>query len=466
MASTGITFSGFNSIDFSVVINALMNQAAQPLTELATRQNALKSQLSSFSQLSSKLANVQLAAESLSSSTALASYSSTVSDSSIFSASTTENSAPGHYDVVVQELARSQVTASASNAPDSNTTTVADGGSLSINGTAVNITGPVTLEGLAKAINGTTGVGVRAAVVQTGTSAFKLVLTGSNTGAANAFTVQNGLTGGSGVSFTDTDNDGLSGNSAADNAQQATDASLLVNNIQITSASNTVSTAVPGTTLTLLKKSPGTTVSLDVAQDNTALQNKVAAFVNSYNVLQKFVSDQGTLAAGGDTSSIARDPLLRSLRSTLRNTASAQYGSGQISYLSQIGVEFTRAGTLQFNTAKFKSALANGTTDIQSLIDGPHGNDGAFAAIKDLMTQYTQSSGMIDQAEERLNTQISRLDTQMAEMQRRLDLQRAALVKEYTAADLAMTTLKNQSSALSSFNTSSSSSSSSLSKSA
>ena len=124
MSSSGITFSGFNSIDFSVVINALMTQAAQPLTELANRQTALKSQLSSFSQLSAKLANVQLASESLSSSTALASYSSTVSDSSVFSASTTENSAAGHYDVVVQELARSQVTASATSSPDSNTTTV------------------------------------------------------------------------------------------------------------------------------------------------------------------------------------------------------------------------------------------------------------------------------------------------------------------------------------------------------
>jgi flagellar capping protein FliD len=48
----------------------------------------------------------------------------------------------------------------------------------------------------------------------------------------------------------------------------------------------------------------------------------------------------------------------------------------------------------------------------------------------------------------------------MADMQRRLDVQRAALLREYTAADVAMSQLKNQSGALSSFATSSSAGSS------
>lgn len=456
--STGITFSGFNDIDFNVVVNALMAQAAQPLTALQTRQTALKSQLSSFAQLTTKVSAVQTAAEALSSSNALGSYSSTLSDSSVFSAVTSTDSTPGHYDVVVNELARAQVTASASTAPDANTTTVADGGSLTINGTTVSISGAVTLQGLAQAINETSGIEATASVVQTGAGAFRLVLTGVATGAANGFTVQNGLTGGSGVTFTDTDNDGLAGSSAADNAVQATDASLLVNNLAITSASNTVKTAVPGTTLTLFRKSPGTTVSLDVGADSSALQDKVEAFVTAYNGLQKFASDQSLAAASGSPSSIARDPLLRALRSSLRSTLSSQYGTSGISYLSQMGVEFTRAGTLEFNATKFKAAIADGTASLDRLLNGTGNDDGAFGAVKSLMTQYTQSSGMIDQAEERLNKTISLLDRQMADMQRRLDIQRAAMAREYAAADLAMTQLKNQSGALAAFNTSSSSS--------
>jgi flagellar hook-associated protein 2 len=455
--STGITFSGFNDIDFNVVVNALMAQASQPLTALQTKQTALKSQLSSFAQLTAKVSAVQTAAEALASSNALSSYSSTLSDSSVFSAVTSTDSTPGHYDIVVNELARSQVTASASTAPDANTTTVADGGSLTINGTTVTLTGAVTLQGLAKAINETSGIQANASVVQTGAGAYRLVLTGTATGAANAFTVQNSLTGG-GVVFTDTDSDGTTGNSALDNAVQATDAQLTVNNLAITSASNTVKTAVPGTTLTLLRKSPGTSVSLEVSADSSALQEKVEAFVAAYNGLQKFASDQNLAAASGSTSSIARDPLLRALRNSLRSTLGGQYGTADISYLSQMGVEFTRSGTLQFNTTRFKAAIADGTAPLDRLLNGTGNDDGAFGAVKTLMTQYTQSSGMIDQAEERLNKTISLLDRQMADMQRRLDVQRAAMAREYAAADLAMTQLKNQSGALAAFNTSSSSS--------
>ncbi len=455
--STGITFSGFNDIDFNVVVNALMAQASQPLTALQTKQTALKSQLSSFAQLTTKVSAVQSAAEALASSNALGSYSSTLSDTSVFSAVTSTDSTPGHYDVVVNELARSQVTASASTSPDANTTTVADGGSLTINGTTVTLTGAVTLQGLAKAINETSGIQANASVVQTGAGAYRLVLTGTATGAANSFTVQNNLTGG-GVTFTDTDGDGTTGNSALDNAVQATDAQLTVNNLAITSASNTVKTAVPGTTLTLLRKSPGTSVSLDVSADSSALQEKVEAFVTAYNGLQKFASDQSLAAASGSTSSIARDPLLRALRNSLRSTLNGQFGTADISYLSQMGVEFTRAGTLQFNTTKFKAAVADGTAPLDRLLNGTGNDDGAFGAVKTLMAQYTQSSGMIDQAEERLNKTISLLDRQMADMQRRLDVQRAAMAREYAAADLAMTQLKNQSGALAAFNTSSSSS--------
>jgi flagellar hook-associated protein 2 len=458
--SSGITFSGFNSIDFNVVVNALMTQASQPLTALQTKQTALKSQLSTFDTLASKVAAVQSAADNLSSISDISGFAATLSDSTALTASAGAGAAAGHYDIVINELARAQVTASATSSADADTTAVADGGTITINGKPVTITGPVTMVGLAKAINATSDIGVSASVVQTGAGAYRLVLTGTSTGAANGFTIENALTGGSGVGFTDTDGDGLAGNSTADNAVQATDASLLVNNLAITSASNTVTSAVPGTTLTLLKKSPGTVVSLDVSADSSGLQTKLEAFVAAYNALQKFSSDQTVAAAGGSASSIARDPLLRSLRASLRSTLSSQYGTGDVSYLSQLGVEFTRTGTLQFNATRFQAATVNGIGAVSDVLVGSGSQTGAFGAVSTLMAEYTTASGMIPQARTRLNNQISSIDGQIDDMQRRLDLQRAALIREYTAADVAMSQLKNQSGALSSFANSSSSSSS------
>lgn len=459
--SSGITFSGFNNVDFTVVVNALMTQASQPLTNLQTKQTALKSQVSTFNTLSTKLNAIENAAEDLSSLAALNSYTASVSDSSVFTASASEESAPGKYDVVVRELARAQVTASASTAPDSTTTSVADSGWMTINGVRVDVQTPITMVDLAKKINATSGIDARASVVQTGANAYRLVLTGNATGAANGFTIENNLSGGVGLSFTDTDNDGVSGDSAADNTVQATDAELTVNNLTITSESNIVKTAVPGTTLTLLKKSPSSTVSLDVSTNTTALSDKLQAFVNSYNTLQKFASDQSLAATGGNASSIARDPLFRSLRSSLRDVIGKQYGTDAVKYLSQAGIEFTRTGTLQFNAAKFKSATSEGTAALSRLFAGSDPDKGVFQSVQDLIAQYTKSSGIISLAQDRLNKQVTSLDNQIATMQRRLDLQRATLMREYTAADVAMSQLKNQSGALSAFGTSTSSSSTS-----
>src|SRR5262249_35197347 len=141
----------------------------------------------------------------------------------------------GRYEVVVNELARAQVTASSTSAPDADTTIVATGGSITIGSTVVSVTGPLTLAQVPSPINGTAGIPASAAVVQTSPGSFRLVLTGSQTGQANAFTISNALTGGTGVSFADSDGDGTSGDTAGDNVVQATDASLLINNLAVTS---------------------------------------------------------------------------------------------------------------------------------------------------------------------------------------------------------------------------------------
>lgn len=449
--SSGITFSGFNNIDFNMIVSAAMTQASQPLKSLQSKQTALRSQVSTFDALSSKLSALDTAAKALAGGTALTSYAATVSDTSIVSASSSSTSTPGRYDIVVNELARAQVTASNSTAPDADTTAIAAGGWLTINGQRIDVQAPVTLADLAKQINQTAGIDAQASVVQTGADAYRLVLTGVATGEGNSFTIENNLTGGSGLTFADADNDGVSGDTASDNAVQATNAQLTVNNLPISSQSNTVDAAIPGTTITLLKKSPSTTVTLDVKEDGGDLKAKLQTFINAYNTLQQFSSDQAASAANGNAASIARDPLFRGLRNELRSTLLESYGADTLQTLSQLGVEFTRTGTLQLNAERFDAAAANGNASLAGLLGNADSPTGAFDAIHTLLKQYTESAGNISQAKTRLNDQVASLDREIASMQSRLDLQRATLMKEATAADLAMTSLKSQSGSLASF---------------
>jgi flagellar hook-associated protein 2 len=436
--ASAISFSGFNNIDFGSIVNALIQQASAPLTALQTSQTALKSQVTNYSTLGSRVAALNSAAAALGDLTSVNAFSGTSSDSSAVGVSTTSDARAGHYDVVVSALARAQVTVSTSSAADADTTIVASGGTLTLGGVDVAVTGDVTLQQLADTINATDGIGVTATVIRTATNTYRLALTSSETGLDNAFTVTNNLTGGSGVTF-------------GANAVDAADASLTINNVAVTSSSNTLESVVSGVTLTLGKQDAGTTIGIDIAPDSSGLKTKVEAFITAYNSLASFAEDQRSAATSGDASSIGNDPLLRQLRNALRSAIGAAYGTSDVSRLSQAGIEFTQTGTLQLNDTVFTAAVTSNPVDVQDVFAGA---SGVFPSIKTMLDDYSASTGYINTATTQLNAQIQRMTSQISDMQDRLAQQKIALQQEFAAADAAIKALNNQSSALTNFSAS------------
>lgn len=427
-----VTLSGFNNIDFNMILNAIMQQESQPLQMLEDRQAALKARVNNINQLATRLSALESASRALSGTDGVAAYSATSSNAAAVEVSAGSEAMPGRYEVVVSQLARAQVTASTTSAPDANTTIVATGGTLTIGGHAVTLSGPVTLSQLAEAINLDSEPPARAAVVQTAPGIYQLVLSGKSTGADNAFTVENNLTG-TGVAF-------------GANAVDASNAQLTVNNVAVTSASNTLEDVIPGATVRLLRQDPAATIAVDIAADPSALKTKVERFVTAYNDLLKFASDQ--TAVSGEAS-IGRDPLLRELRGSLRNALTASYSnSGPLRHLSEIGVELQQNGRLEINQPRFAAAMADGFDNVAALVGG---TGGTFAAMGLLVERYTESGGLLNEARDRTNDRLGRLDDQVASMQDRLAIRRAALQKEFIAADQAMSMLKSQSSSLSAF---------------
>ncbi len=439
--ASAITFSGFNDIDFGVVLNTLMAQASAPLTALQSRQTALRSQVSTFEALTSRLSAVRAAAAALDDAGALSGIAGTSSNPAALGVSAGATALPGEYEVVINQIARAQVTATASSSPDADTTVVASGGTITIGGVAVALAGPTTLQGLADAINDTTGVGVTATVIRTGAANYRLALTSTLTGEANAFTVVNALAGGSGVTFIDTDGDGISGNSLTDNAVRATDASILVNNLPVTSASNILAGVMPGVTLTALKADPTTTIQVSVAPDASALADKVESFVSAYNAAVQFAEEQRAKSNSGDASAIGRDPVLRQLRNSLRGTLLGPHGTGTLTRLTEVGIEFTSTGTLELNRTLFDEAVTADGDAVRGLFGA---SDGVFPSVTALLDGYTAASGVIRTVKDRLSAQVRSMDTQIASMQGRLALQREAMQKEFIAADQAMSRLKDQ----------------------
>jgi flagellar hook-associated protein 2 len=425
-----ITLSGFNNIDFSMILNAIMQQERVPVTQLETQKVALQAQKSAFGTLASKLAALDAAAEALTKSTAFNGSTMTVSDSTRLQATTTGTAPAGTYEIVVQQLARAQVTTSATvyqNADD----IVADGGTLVIGGKSVTLTGPVTLQGLAAAINATADIGVAASAVR-GEQGFQLVLTGAKTGEAHAFTVD-----ASGLTLADGTPIAFSGSPA----QQASDAAVSVNNVVVKSESNRFSGVVAGVDFTVLKQDVGQAVTLTITASTESVKSLVQKLVTAFNDVLKFLDDQSQAAGRGETNNIGRDSLVRGLRRTLVSSLNAKFESGDLNYLALAGIEFNRSGQLTFNAAAFDTAVSTDRTSVIALFRGTDGTGGAFGTLASTIDQYTKAGGFVPGAQNRVTTQVTAISKRITELETRLETRRLALQKEFIAADQAIAQL-------------------------
>lgn len=432
-----VTLSGFNKIDFTVILNAVMQQESFPLKALESQQSTLEKQSSAFTTFATKLTAVQDAAAALNDTSAFGGRSVTVTDSTIATVATGTGTPVGTYDILVNELARAQVTGTNSSHTDKDTTVVASGGTLTLGGIGVAITGNVTLQGLADAINATADIPVTASIVSPTSGTFQIVLTGNKTGTANAFAITNSLTGGSGVTF-------------GANAVNATDASVVVNGITVSSDTNTLTDAIPGATITLLKKAPTTTVTATVAQDLATTKTKIKSFVTAYNDLMKYSQSQSTAALTGDQGNIGRDGVLRAVRNMFNQLLTGPYAvGGTLSYAAEAGISFTSTGELQLEEAVFDKAAENGTADLQKLFIGSGGTDGLFTTLETTITEYAQTGGLVPEAQARLTAEIASIENRMEQTSARLAVRRAALQKEYISYDQIIAQLNSQAGALS-----------------
>jgi flagellar hook-associated protein 2 len=423
-----ITFSGFNNIDFNSILEALSAQERQPVKQLETQQAELQKQRTAFGTLATRLGAVESAARDLGSATAFSAAKASVSNEAVAKASSGNGAATGSYSLVVDALAKAQVTVTNGTTPDADTTVVATGGSLTIGGVTVNVTGDVTLQGLATAINETADIGVTASVVRSG-SAYQLVLTGKETGAGESFTISSGLSGGAGVSFSGT------------NAQEAQDAAFTINNVPINSSSNTVEGAIAGTTLTLQQESQNP-VTIMITADLSSVEELVKKFTSAYNELMAFLEQQSKAYANKERDNIGGDPLVRQLRNSLSRVAGGEIPTGDtFTSLAQVGLSFNRTGQLEFRNADLQSALSTDRAAVVSLFQGGTGFDGVFDKVKDAIGSYTASGGLIPTAQTRLDDQLSKIGDRIGELERRLAIRREALQKEFIATDLAIAQL-------------------------
>jgi flagellar hook-associated protein 2 len=154
--------------------------------------------------------------------------------------------------------------------------------------------------------------------------------------------------------------------------QAAQNAVIQVGNLTLSKSSNTITDAIDGVTLNLLKAESSAAVNLTVSLDTSSPKGKITDFVNQYNDVMKYLNDQLKY----DPKSTMNGPLvgdsaLTAIRKQMQNIVSGTIpGLGRASFtnLSQIGITTDKSsGLLTVNDSKLSSSLSSDPDGVKKL---------------------------------------------------------------------------------------------------
>jgi flagellar hook-associated protein 2 len=273
------------------------------------------------------------------------------------------------------------------------------------------------------------------------------VLTSTQTGTANAFTVSAGTNSSSGLSA-------LASQLDTPGAGAATNAQLTVDGIAATSSSNNVSGVLTGVTMDLTSTGAST---LTVAQSTTPITTAVNDFVTAYNTYNSEVGELSSYnSTTGQAGVLLGDPTLNAIQSQISQVMSSTLQGNSIGNMASLGITRNSDGSLSLNSTTLASELTSDPSAVQNLFSS---TNGVGTQLSSLVTNYNSSTGILQTRINDLNTNVSSLATQQTALNARMATYQQQLVQQYTSLDTLMTSLNNTSSYLTDLNKQSSSSS-------
>ncbi len=442
MPSLG-TISGLgvgSKLDLQGTLDKLRQVDNAAVTALQAKETTAKAQLVAFDDVNAKFLAVKTHALQLSLESNFLTKKISGTSDSVVSATVALGIADATHDLEVGRLAtkssfQSIGVGTADTAVTTSDTTFAY--QLGANGPTISVAvnANTTLTQLADLINkAPDNPGVTAAVGNSGTGVmpFHLVLTANKTGEDNRISIVAPLTD---LSFTE-----LQGAAGA-----SLNASLKVDGVTYERQSNSGLTDVlQGITLHL--KGTGSTT-LQITSDTSGIEDSVKGLVNAF---QDAIQDLKTKTAydtqQDQSGLLATSSALRGLSGEFSQLLGTRINTGgTITSLFDLGLEFTRDGTITLNEDTLTAALANHPDEVKTLFAGKPGVTGLGTLLTDKLNTITQpSSGAIATEKQATQAQLDRLGTNIASTKARLDQRYDTLARQFAALDTYAAKLQQQ----------------------
>jgi flagellar hook-associated protein 2 len=333
-----------------------MSIEKQPRDLLATQQADQQKALDAAKGIETKLTALSLAAGNLQRSSGWMLRTGTSSNDSVATVSADAGADIASFSFTVDALATAHGVVTNTSVAGTDTV-IASGGTvtLTVAGESHDVSvGGGTLSEVATAINDA-GLGVRAAIVNTGTG-YRLQLTSTTTGAAGAFTVDSGLDANvGGTSIT----------------AQGSDAKITVGTgpgaYSITSSSNRFSNIVPGVSITA-KQLSATPVTVGVAADANALAAAIKSMVDAANDALDEIATQTKYDPATKTGSpLTGDSAVRRLAQNLTKAVTEAITQSSLVSPALAGVSVDKTGKVTFDQAKFLDAYGKDPSAVERL---------------------------------------------------------------------------------------------------
>lgn len=422
-----------SGLDSNSIVDQLVRLEARPIDLLRKRQAAMRTQVSVLGDIVSRLGELKNAARALAEGGVLGVRAS--SGHTGFTAVPGSGAVAGRYDITVGRLASAALARSSAflsaDAP-------VRGGTLDITVMGesfnVNITDGMALSDVALAIRDS-GAPVNAVVLSNGTNHY-LSITNRDTGypiggdPEDALRIVENTTGGTGQAL------------GAGVVQDAENASFTVNGLTFTRRSNTVTDAVPGTTLTL-RAVTGSVESLILDNDVEETARGLQRFIDAYNGAMRLVARQLDIQPNTDrASSLGGDGAVRHLQARLQKLIVAEVGAGDVRTLADIGVKSGRDGSLSLDRTTLASAIARDGSAVNRIFS--ENATGLGALTTTLVDQNVNSvDGLLTTRRKGLGDSIRRLEDQVANLELRLETFRRRLINQFTAMERVVSGLRS-----------------------
>ncbi|MBA3026546.1 MAG: hypothetical protein FP820_09065 [Sulfurimonas sp.] len=314
-------------------------------------------------------------------------------------------------------------------------TPVASGsGVLTINGKEINYTASMKLFDLAQAITDAGGDSFSASILQTGSSAFSLVVSSKETGADNALTITDtsGLLDSALLNPYDVDTNP----NGYEKVQTASDASFKYNGISMTRSTNTISDVINGLNMTLRKE--GDISNVNIKLDKSAITDEMDNFVSAYNTLLSNLNDMTTVNQEAGTKGVFNsDSFIKSISRELSKVVSTfQDGNSLINF----GIDIDRYGVMSFSKATLESKLDADEAGVKLFFSGGYDDNaepisGIFDTINEKVDSYTGYKNLFSSYEDSLKTEGTNLGKSKLSAEESLRIRYETMANRFAAYD-------------------------------